>query len=124
MHKSFYYLRKYSAADDNLHPFACVCILKSDDGKISRGISICSPKDVFSKRIGRSKAFGYALKGMKENVYKRNSTYAYRIHEDISDVEYFSDEKHYPQSLLLFDGETYVDVDLPLTKFEKSLLDD
>lgn len=67
MKKVFYYLKNYT--ENGSHPYACVCVIKSNDGIISRGISICSKKDNFSKRIGRNKAFGFAMRGLKnENV--------------------------------------------------------
>lgn len=45
MKKWFYYFRD----DDNM-PLVTVCIIKTEEGQIARGISICSPNDNFSKK--------------------------------------------------------------------------
>ena len=37
-------------------------VLVSDDKKLSRGVAICSKKDQFNKKLGRSIALGRAMK--------------------------------------------------------------
>lgn len=56
----FYYLRQHveNSPSKNGHPFGCVCISPNDDGTVSRGVSICSPKDYFNKKKARGMAFG------------------------------------------------------------------
>jgi len=49
----------------------CVCLLSTPEGEpIARGIAICSPFDVFSKKAGRQIALGRALRAIK----KRDTT--------------------------------------------------
>lgn len=50
-------------------PIACVCVSYFKDlGVYSRGISICSPKDAFVKRLGRAKASAYAARWNKDRT--------------------------------------------------------
>ena len=58
-HVRFYYLR-----DDFSNPMGCVCIIRTDDNKFYRGISLCnySKGDRFSKPIGRNIAYARAVK--------------------------------------------------------------
>lgn len=53
----YYYLR-----DELDKPRVTVCVIKGDDGKISRGLSLCSFLDNPCKKEGRQKAYGRALK--------------------------------------------------------------
>ena len=60
----FYYLRgnsypRFGRHNPGNHPFGCVC-LKVIKGRIWRGISLCSPKDQFTKEVGRGLAEMYA----------------------------------------------------------------
>lgn len=41
-----------------------VCLLKREDKIVARGVSSCSLKDQFIKKIGRAKAQGMALKAL------------------------------------------------------------
>lgn len=47
-----------------------VCLLCKDGSVIARGVSICSPRDQFLKKIGRAKSLGRALQALwnSENV--------------------------------------------------------
>lgn len=55
-----YFIRKTLDNDMGHHPFACVCLqgFKTDDGKwnFARGVSICSERDDFKKKLGFIKA--------------------------------------------------------------------
>lgn len=44
----YYYLR-----DENNHPYGCVAIQESVNGKINRGVSLCSKCDNFDKKRAR-----------------------------------------------------------------------
>ena len=46
------------------HGKITVCLLVKDGTVVARGVSICSPKDQFVKRIGRAKALGRALRAV------------------------------------------------------------
>jgi hypothetical protein len=58
---AFYYLR-----DDKNRPHVTVCVIPAGRGRFVRGIAICSPRDQFSKKIGRAIAFGRAQKTVHE----------------------------------------------------------
>ena len=47
----YYYLR-----DENNHPYGCVAIQKSVNGKINRGVALCSKRDKFNKQHARGLA--------------------------------------------------------------------
>jgi hypothetical protein len=137
MKKKFYYLR------DNLKcgkvPFACVCLIQDDSGRIARGVSVCASADPFTKVIGRGKAYSYAMKAIRNGipVIKRAPNGAYvtdsiasmpnradRLNSDGSVRAY---EGKYAQSAVLSDptGVCAVsDIIVPLTPFEKGILDD
>lgn len=51
-------------------PIGCVCLVKNDNGTYNRGISICSKKDRFEKRIARQIAFSRATCGKNLTVKK------------------------------------------------------
>lgn len=55
----FYYLR-----DNRRNPKVVVCLI-SDNGTFCRGISICSPKDLFNREQGTKKSRGRALAAMR-----------------------------------------------------------
>lgn len=63
-HVRFYYLR--SGWDEI--PEGCVCLIRSDDNRFCRGISICnfSKGDRFLKQIARGIAFSRAIKAYEE----------------------------------------------------------
>lgn len=48
----FYYLKATKPGNPGLHPFGCVALVVND-GKIYRGVSLCSPRDQFSKETGK-----------------------------------------------------------------------
>ena len=134
MQKAFYYLRNWSA--EGSHPYACVCLLKAENGKIARGISVCSPNDHFTKQIGRNKAYGYALKAMNSNedVRKRlpisrkiNMEIFYMVGKNgcypNKSAPIHFDNRHYAQSSVLENPGSETNPEIPLTDFEKSLLD-
>lgn len=52
----------YYVRDNRKQPFATVAIMKDSDGKWCRGVSICSDKDSFIKRVGRQIAIDRCLK--------------------------------------------------------------
>lgn len=47
----YYYLR-----DEKNHPYGCVAIQESVDGKINRGVSLCSKRDNFDRKHARGLA--------------------------------------------------------------------
>lgn len=61
--EKIYYLRNSLKT-----PQATVCVLKSSDGRVSRGLSLCSYCDVASKAEGRNKARGRAVKALVRNA--------------------------------------------------------
>ena len=48
----YYYLR-----DKQNHPYGCVAIQETNDGKINRGVSICSKADRWDRACARGIAF-------------------------------------------------------------------
>lgn len=129
MQKAFYYLRQERKNDNGLHPYACICVVKNEDGDIARGISVCSPNDHFSKEIARNKAFGYATKAIKSHVSQyKHSKNASKIIDAIRHGEDKFEkpvmpEDVYPQYLLLNSNNEQVEFYLPLSDFEKSILE-
>lgn len=63
--EKLYYIR-----DRNLAPRVTVCLLESEDGQVTRGISLCSYLDIINKKEGRNKARGRATKAM----YQKSSS--------------------------------------------------
>ena len=53
----YYYLR-----DEGNHPYGCVAIQETGDGRINRGVSICSTMDKFDRKHAR----GLALVRLKQ----------------------------------------------------------
>ena len=53
----YYYLR-----DEENHPYGCVAIQETADGRINRGVSVCSTRDNFDRKHAR----GLALKRLHE----------------------------------------------------------
>ena len=137
MQKAFYYLRSLSEMG-RIHPYACVCVVKSSTGKIARGVAVCSPNDHFTKQIGRNKAYGYALKALNNNEeVKKHLSFAGQINREIfhmvgkngiqipdSRKEIMNSREYAQSSVLENPGCNEVHPDIPLTEFEKSLLDD
>ena len=137
MKKAFYYLRKLT--DRGIHPYACVCVAQNDERTIvSRGISVCSDKDTFSKKIARNKALGYATKALNSDgiqIEKRSSD-AGQIVDNIINfgkfpaVDSISGKKkgvYLQSSTLEIPGPDCMSVPsafLPLTAFEQKLLED
>lgn len=60
--EKFYYIR-----DEGNNPRATICLLKSEEGRIARGVALCSYLDVISKTEGRNKARGRATKALIRN---------------------------------------------------------
>ena len=129
MKQVYYYLRypKNVYKDGGRHPYGCVCLLKNDNGDVARGISVCSERDDFSKKIGRNKAYGYAVKALtSKKSIRKHSAFACWIAEtvesrDTRDVMFPT----YPQSAILLIGNKEVaNSDTVLSEFEKSLLAD
>lgn len=60
MEDYYYYIK-----DINAKKIATVCLLAENGEIVSRGLSICSELDQFSKKLGRTIAHGRALKGYK-----------------------------------------------------------
>lgn len=137
MKKKFYYLRDYLKCGKV--PYACVCIIQDDNGRIARGVSICASADSFTKVIGRGKAYSYAMKAIRNciPVIKRAPNGA-RVTNAIANMKgsqsRFDEsgiikpiEGKYAQSAVLSDPTSVCavsDVIVPLTPFEKGLLDD
>lgn len=62
----FYYLRSNYRSENE--PFITCCFLFSELGEYSRGISICSRNEPFSKKEGRKKAKGKAVLAMRKKM--------------------------------------------------------
>ena len=137
MKKAFYYLR-YVTPRNEIHPYGCVCVAKSDEGIISRGIAICSPDDHFSKEIGRAKALGYATRALNEkNVQiEKRSKIAGRIIDNVVGAPVFPGVdsikgqlkgKYLQSSTLLIpnssDCAAVPSCFIPLTSLERKLLE-
>lgn len=56
-------------------PYATVALEINDDGTVNRGVSICSAKDSFVKKVGTQKAIGRMMsaKKAKNNILPLNS---------------------------------------------------
>lgn len=80
-----YFIRHSIENDNGKHPFACVCLkgFKNEDGKWSfaRGVSICSPKDDFKKKLGFMKASGVLSDGNEKTSVIRSSKLALALNE-------------------------------------------
>lgn len=72
MEEKYYYIR-----DRHNKPVITVCLLKKD-GFTSRGVSVCSPDDNPSKKIGREIALSRAKKTM-EIFYAAEKTLALNV---------------------------------------------
>lgn len=62
MNEYIYYIR-----DNNNRPMITICLLKEDDGKLARGVAICSLKETGpDKSVGRRYARGRALRAFRK----------------------------------------------------------
>ena len=62
MDEYIYYVR-----DNDNRPMITVCLLKDDDGKLARGVAICSLKETGpDKEIGRMYARGRAFRAIRK----------------------------------------------------------
>ena len=61
-HKSYYYVY-----DVNRHPRITVCIARHHDGRVAKGIAICSLSEQPVKRKGRNEARGKVLRAFGTN---------------------------------------------------------
>ena len=62
MDEYIYYVR-----DNDNRPMITICLLKGDDGKLARGVAICSLKETGpDKAIGRMYARGRALRAFRK----------------------------------------------------------
>lgn len=59
----FYHLR-----DDKKRPVVTICLLKDFNGRVHRGISICSPRDFPRKVVGRGIAYSRALSAYNQEL--------------------------------------------------------
>lgn len=144
--KAFYYLRYDDEEDGGTHPYACVCLVKTNDGDIARGVAVCSSQDQFSKRKARNISYGYAVKALscdKGNAQcERRGDYADSVTLEIAsrDNKFCDDDivfnGTYPQySLLAVKGiplsEHMIEISdgidhtpsIPMTSFERSVLE-
>lgn len=64
--KEFYY---YVKTMDG-HPRVTICIVSDNEGRIARGISICSMSETPIKKIGRKQARKRAIKGFYTGKFK------------------------------------------------------
>lgn len=121
-HVRFYYLRDEW---ENI-PFGCVCLIRGDDNKFFRGVSLCNflRGDRFSKTIGRNISYSRALKAYTEGSSAKNAMYG--LSEYLAGkLEYIWDR----YEIGLDENETSVTVnnieaDVKLTPGEKSMWKD
>lgn len=90
-----------------------VCLLVNEEGVLTRGISICSPCDIFVKTVGRAQALGRAIQSLvqwKSFPLRKNlcgkigyleAAYVIKKYENFSSL--------YPE-LTDFEGELYQSV--------------
>jgi hypothetical protein len=71
--------------DDFQRPFATIVAVKVDDS-ISLGVSICSSKDQFNKRIGRRVAIGRAKRLRSPNMPSRMYQLVDDVYKPIKDI--------------------------------------
>lgn len=63
---------------------------KGSTGEVTYAIARCSPKDNFSRRLGRRIAEGRLDKGMSDKVYSNSSKYADIVQAILDDINYES----------------------------------
>lgn len=90
--------RLYYLHDDTGCRFACVAVAPgSEDGRVHRGISICSERDTFNKKLARCIALGrlqLALKGQRVGPIQNQehlSVYLFQKYFEASGIVYKSD---------------------------------
>jgi len=71
LEEKYYYLR-FGEGEGPVRGVATVCLVgySSPDGTrhYVRGVSFCSPKDQFNKKVGRAKALGRAIKALEHEA--------------------------------------------------------
>ena len=84
-------------------PYATVAIEINEDGTVNRGVSICSAKDAFVKKVGVNKAIE-SFDGTQKRILKKiggkarfvhtnfNHLGAYRVAPTADEVEIFKNE--------------------------------
>lgn len=67
--KDYYY---YNRVGDKGSLQSTVCLVIQDGVPLARGVSVCSPEDVFFKRLGRAIALGRAMQAIhhKGNLHR------------------------------------------------------
>jgi hypothetical protein len=60
--KDLYY---YGSIPVTGHRRTTCVLLNGENGIVARGISMCSPRDQFNKRVGRAKALGNAMRAIE-----------------------------------------------------------
>jgi hypothetical protein len=81
----FYYER-----DAQNRPIITNCLMMDNDGVVSRGLAVCSPKDSPSKKLGRALARKRCQKAMmhKRNVMDEfDQFYVYEYNTTLNDFE-------------------------------------
>jgi len=139
--------KPYNEDEEGHKPVACVCITYfPEQDRYVRGISICSPRDTFVKRLARLKAMQYAVQWERSGfripkvgdtqrwttaaVHSQNLRFLIDFIEDetglkLTDSRFTDIEGHVPDGAeLIYDkGRVNMGFD-DLTIFEQRLVDD
>ena len=87
----YYYLRYFDGSR------SATCLLVNENGDLmARGISLCSRRDQFIRRLGRAMAQGRAVQALEHQYPSANGN----LHFDMRKVEYLPDCFDYELPLL------------------------
>lgn len=99
----------YYQRDKQNHPRVTVCLMKNDEGIISRGLALCSLKENPNKKRGTDIAVGKALQAFEKNItgFEINRDEAYEVLNSVSEHYWYY--------------KSYYDT-VPVSKLEKKLI--
>jgi len=71
-----------------------VCLLRSNDKVVSRGVSVCSELDKFVKNVGRAKALGRAIRALENKRNDEPISHVDRFNGRLSGSPYLEDAQY------------------------------
>lgn len=86
MSERYYYLRKNGTDGKRGEMFGAVVVTMNDDGTVNRGVSVCSPKDRFNKKIAVNIALGRLRKAIETQSNIPMGTYRGKTEKIINRV--------------------------------------
>jgi hypothetical protein len=115
----------YYGRDTSHTPWVTVCLMKWENGLVSRGIALCCPTDEINPKLGRRKARARALRGgLGQKVYDLPINYwilYFAVQTALESIGLLPVQQK-PIDFMLYKIQRFLPDDVGLTDFEKRLL--